>query len=50
MFNLNQYLEIETKITQHMKEHPTKYHDDYSFGYSIGLIACSQIVHNVLRK
>jgi hypothetical protein len=43
------YSKIEDSITQEMKTHTTKYKDEFSFGYSIGLIKCSQIVHKVMR-
>ena len=46
----NSYLTIEAKISQEMKDNPTKYNDDYSLGYSIGLIKCSRITYDVLRR
>ena len=48
--NFNDYFKIESKLTQEMKTHPTKYQDEFSFGYNIGLIKCSSIAHEVLRK
>lgn len=40
---------IEHYITKEMRANPTKYNDDYSFGYNIGLIRCNQIVNKVFE-
>lgn len=41
------YLETEEKIIQEMKDRPTQYNNEFSFGYSVGLIRCSRIASDV---
>jgi hypothetical protein len=49
-YSPNPYLKIEAEISTKLKNNPTKYKDYFSFGYQVGLLDCSSIVHRVLKK
>lgn len=45
-FYSDRIFNMETEVQWESKANPTKYKDEYSFGYSLGMLRCEKIIRD----